>query len=66
MGRDLHGSLRTRISVYFLDIFDFATLVAADVSGTPPTDSKVFVGVFGMFSGLIGAPVAPPATENPK
>ena len=42
------------------------TLVPADASGTPPIDCKEFVGVFGMHSELIGAPVTPPAAENQK
>ena len=41
-------------------------LVPADASGTPPIDCEVFVGVFGMHSELIGAPVTPPAAENQK
>ncbi len=41
-------------------------LVPADVSGTPPIDCNVFVGVFDMYSELIGAPVTPPAAENQK
>ncbi len=32
----------------FVKIEVFVTLVPADVSGTPPIDCKVFVGVFGM------------------
>ena len=50
----------------FVKIEVFVTLVPADVSGTPPIDCKVFVGVFGMYSELIGAPVTPPAAENQK
>ena len=50
----------------FVKIGVFVTLVPADVSGTPPIDCKVFVGVFGMYSELIGAPVTPPAAENQK
>ena len=45
---------------------DFATLVATDVSGTPPIDSEVFVGVFGMYWEFIGAPVIPPAAKKQK
>ena len=50
----------------FVKIEVFVTLVPADASGTPPIDCKVFVGVFGMYSELIGAPVTPPAAENQK
>ena len=58
--------LGTEISVHFCENSDFVTSVRAGVSGTPPIDSEVFVGVFGMHSELIGAPVTPPAAENQK
>ena len=53
-------------SVFFFENCDFGTLVAADVSGAPPIDSNGFVGVFGVYSELFGAPVAHPAAETPQ
>ena len=40
--------------------------VAVDTTGTPPIDSEVFVGVFGMYWECIGAPATAPAAENKK
>ena len=48
MDRDGYGSLGTGIPVYFCENCDFEIWAAADVSGIPPIDSNVFVGVFDM------------------
>ena len=66
LDRDGRPASELGFQCIFVKIEVFVTLVPADVSGTPPIDCKVFVGVFGMYSELIGAPVTPPAAENQK
>ena len=50
--------------MYFLKFLVFGILVTVNALKAPPTDSNVFVGVFGVHSELVGAPHGHSTADN--